>query len=249
MVRTLLIRGMLVGILAGCLGFCFAWLFGEPRVDLAIAFESRMRQMAGQPPEPVLVGRTVQSTLGLLTGIVVYGTALGGIFALVFAAAQGRLGTIRARGTAALIAAAAFVALIVVPQIKYPANPPSIGSPGTIGLRTAAYFGMVALSVGAGIVGFSLGRSLSTRRDLWTACLAGGGAYLALVVVAMQLLPVVDEVPAGFSGVTLWQFRLASLGTNLVVWTVLALVFGALTERSMTRSSVVGIRPAGTSAR
>ena len=94
MVRTLLIRGMLVGILAGLLGFCFAWLFGEPQVDLAIAFETHMHQLAGNPPEAELVSRAVQSTVGLLTGLTIYGTALGGIFALVFAFAQGRLGNV-----------------------------------------------------------------------------------------------------------------------------------------------------------
>ena len=71
MVRMLLIRGMLVGILAGLLAFAFAWLVGEPQVDLAIAFETHMHQLAGEAPEPELVSRAIQSTLGLLTGILV----------------------------------------------------------------------------------------------------------------------------------------------------------------------------------
>ena len=236
MVRTLLIRGMLVGIFAGLLGFCFAWLFGEPQVDLAIAFETHMHQLAGDPPEPELVSRTVQSTIGLLTGVTIYGTALGGIFALVFAFAQGRLGSIGARGTTALLGGAAFVVLILVPQIKYPANPPSIGNPETIGIRTAAYFGMVALSVGAGVVALNLGRALRARQGVWNAALAAAATYLVLAAIAMLLLPVVNEVPAGFSAVTLWHFRLASLGINLVVWASLALIFGSLTERAQVLS-------------
>ena len=83
MVRALLIRGMLAGVFAGLLACGFAWLFGEPQVNLAIAFEQHMHQMAGEAPEPELVSRAVQSTAGLLTGILVYGCALGGIFALV----------------------------------------------------------------------------------------------------------------------------------------------------------------------
>ena len=227
---------MLVGIFAGLLGFCFAWLFGEPQVDLAIAFETHMHQLAGDPPEPELVSRTVQSTIGLLTGVTIYGTALGGIFALVFAFAQGRLGSIGARGTTALLGGAAFVVLILVPQIKYPANPPSIGNPETIGIRTAAYFGMVALSVGAGVVALNLGRALRARQGVWNAALAAAATYLVLAAIAMLLLPVVNEVPAGFSAVTLWHFRLASLGINLVVWASLALIFGSLTERAQVLS-------------
>ena len=52
MVRALLVRGMLAGALAGLLAFAFAWLFGEPQVNLAIGFEEHMRQMAGEAPEP-----------------------------------------------------------------------------------------------------------------------------------------------------------------------------------------------------
>lgn len=42
MMRALLIRGMLVGILAGVLAFGVARIFGEPQVDRAIAFEEQM---------------------------------------------------------------------------------------------------------------------------------------------------------------------------------------------------------------
>src|SRR5262249_47753570 len=73
------------GILAGHLAFGLAWLFGEPQADLAIAFEDHMHQMAGEAQEQELVSRALQSTVGLLMGVVVYGCALGGIFALVFA--------------------------------------------------------------------------------------------------------------------------------------------------------------------
>ena len=113
MVRGLLVRGMLAGVLAGLLAVGFGWVFGEPPIDLAIGFEEHMHHMAGAPEEPELVSRAVQSTLGLLTGVVVYASALGGIFALVFAYAQGRVGRLSPRATAALLAA-----LIFIPQIK-----------------------------------------------------------------------------------------------------------------------------------
>src|SRR5215469_14054438 len=132
MVRALLVRGMLIGVLAGLLASGFAWIYGEPEVDLAIGFEQHAHHMAGEAPEAELVSRSIQSTVGLLTGVVVYGAALGGLFALAFACAYGRLGALGARATASLLAVAGFVTLILVPQIKYPANPPAIGEPETI---------------------------------------------------------------------------------------------------------------------
>ena len=42
MVGNILLRGMLVGLVAGLLTFAFLKTFGEPQVDRAIAFESQI---------------------------------------------------------------------------------------------------------------------------------------------------------------------------------------------------------------
>lgn len=242
MVRGLLVRGMLAGLAAGIVAFAFAWVFGEPQVNLAITFETHMRQVAGGAPEPEIVSRAVQSTIGLLTGVTVYGAALGGIFALVFAYAQGRIGRIGPRAMAAVLAVSGFVVLILVPQVKYPANPPSIGNPETIGSRTALYFTMIALSAVAAVAAVSTGRQLVRRLGGWNAAIAAGIAYLVVVAAGMLILPPVNEVPADFSAVTLWNFRLASLGIETVLWTGLGLVFGVLAERQLAPRSRRALR-------
>ena len=158
MVRTLLIRGMLVGLVAGLLVFSFGKLFGEPQVDRAITFETAMDEAKanmtkGMPMpaknEPELVSREVQANFGLFTGVVVYSTAFGGLFALVFAFAYGRLGNLSPRAVSALLAAGGIVALCIVPNLKYPADPPSVGEPETIGMRTGFYFLMMLISIAA----------------------------------------------------------------------------------------------------
>ncbi|MGC9671302.1 CbtA family protein [Planosporangium sp. 12N6] len=231
--RTLLVRGMLVGIAGGLLAYLFATAFGEPPVDSAIAFEA-----AHTPPgdhDHELVSRTIQSTIGLATAVVVYGAALGGIFALAFAVAYGRLGRLPARATALLVAAAGFVAVELVPFLKYPANPPAVGAEETIGRRTALYFTMIGITVAAAIGATLLGRNLTARLGAWNAVLVAVGVFVALVAVAAALLPAVNEVPADFPATVLWHFRLASLGTQLVLWATLGLLFGALTDRSQRR--------------
>jgi Probable cobalt transporter subunit (CbtA) len=237
MVRALLVRGMLVGALAGLLASGFAWVVGEPQIDLAIAFEHHVDQMAGESPEPELVSRSVQSTVGLLTGIVVYGCALGGIFALVFAYAYGRIGVLSPRGTAAALAAAGFITLILVPQLKYPANPPAVGDPATIGARTALYFTMIALSVIAAVAALSTARQLARRFGVWNGAIAAGTAYAVVITAGMLILPAVNEVPADFPATTLWNFRLASLGIEALLWTTLGLAFGPLAESRMAAKS------------
>ncbi len=82
-IHSLLVRGMLVGFIAGLLAFGFAKTFGEPNVDRSIAFEEAACARTGEAPDVELVSREVQAGLGLLTGSVVYAVALGGLFSIV----------------------------------------------------------------------------------------------------------------------------------------------------------------------
>jgi predicted cobalt transporter CbtA len=245
MVGRLLLRGMLVGVLAGLLAFGFARIFGEPQVDRAIALEGTLGHShdhgdhaaaapaGGDEEEPV--SRETQAGLGLLTGAVVYGAAIGGLFALVFAFTYGRVGRLDARATAALLALGAFLALVVVPGLKYPANPPAVGNPDTIGERTTLFFVMLAISVAALVLAVNLALGLARRHSGWSAGLIAGAVYIAIIAVAQIALPVVNDVPEGFPADLLWQFRIASLGMHAVLWTTIGLAFGALAERSFAR--------------
>jgi len=231
MARSLLVREMLVGLLAGLLAFVFARWVGEPEVERAIAFETRMDQAQGKSPEPEMVSRGVQKSVGLLTGVVVYGTAIGGLFGLVFAFAYGRMGITHPRMLSAVLAALGFVAIVLVPTLKYPANPPSVGNPETIGLRTAAFFLLIAISVAAMVLALQLRRTFSIRLGNWNSSLLAAALFLAVMVIVGYLLPVIDEVPAGFPVTLMWRFRIAALGMQAVMWATLGILFGWLTER------------------
>ena len=231
MVGNLLIRGMSVGVLAGLLAFVFAYVFGEPWVDWAIGFEGKMDAMKGMAEEPELVSRGVQSTFGLLTGVIVMGAALGGIFSIAYAFALGRLGRLSAPGTAVVVAVACFVTFVLVPQIKFPANPPSIGNPDTIVARTGLYFTMLGTSVLIAILCTMLARSWSQRHSAWLSTLMGIALYAVLMGIAMKALPTVDEVPDGFAANALWHFRLASIGIGAVICGTLGIAFGYIAER------------------
>jgi predicted cobalt transporter CbtA len=232
MTRTLLLRGMLAGFVAGLFVFAFARWIGEPQVDRAIAFETSMDQAKGEAPEPEMVSRKIQKSLGLLTGAVVYSTALGGIFGLVFAYGRGRLSLARPRVFAALLAAIGFVTVVLVPSLKYPANPPSVGNPETIGVRTGAYFLLIAISLTTMILTVKVGRHLSKHLGAWDASILSALLFLSLVGFAAHFLPPIDEVPAGFPASLLWKFRIASWETQVVLWSMLGLLFGWFTERS-----------------
>jgi hypothetical protein len=243
---------MIVGFVAALLSFGLLKTVGEPAVDRAIAFESAMDEAkanaehdaaavrgenpAPAEPEPELVSRPIQGGIGLFTGVAVYNVAFGGLFALAFAICYGRIGDWSPRVTAAALALSGFLALYAVPIIKYPANPPAIGNPDTIGIRTAIYFGMMLLSLASMIAAWNVRNRLVDQLGAWNATLVGAAVYIVAVVILALAMPPLNEVPEGFPAVVLWQFRMASLGAQAVMWAVIGLGFGAWVEHDIAQA-------------
>jgi predicted cobalt transporter CbtA len=236
MTRMLLVRGLWVGLVAGLLVLGFAYLFGETSIDRAIDFEEQAARVTGGHSETALVSRSVQSTIGLATATAVYGVAFGGIFALVFAGVSDRVGHLRPRTTAALLALLGFVSVSLVPFLKYPANPPAANNPASIDERTGLYVAMVLISVAVAIAAIALGRRLAPGFGVWNATLLSAAAFVLVVASVGLALPTVNETPADFPATVLYQFRVASLGSQAVLWATLGLLFGWLTERSLPQA-------------
>ncbi len=244
MLRTLLICGLLAGLLAGLASFGTASLIGEPALNEAIAYEE-----ANAPPEPAVaadghtthshdegttVSRGTQSTFGLLTATSVYGLAFGGLFALFFSFAYGRLLEASPRVTATWLGFFGFLVVFLVPFLKYPATPPAIGDPETIGDRTLLYFGMITISLLAAFIAYRTRAALQQVRPE-VASLLGVVTFLVIVIAAGLALPGVNEIPADFSAVTLWEFRIGTIGTQLTLWAVLTVAFSYGAQHVMTR--------------
>ncbi|WP_327090326.1 CbtA family protein [Nonomuraea sp. NBC_01738] len=246
MIRTLVVRGLLVGLLAGLVAGTFAFVFGEPRVDAAIALEEAAAAAEPAPAptveeaghdhgEDAVVSRPAQKAgLFLATGL--YGLAVGGVFALVYAGLRGRVGP-RGDGALALTTAGtAFVAIILVPFLKYPANPPAVGDPETINSRTILY--VVLILVGLLSVAVAVATARRVSAGSWPRWVATVAAFLVPVVAAWLLLPTINEVPDGFPASLLWEFRVASLGTQLVFWTAFGVLFGWVSDRVAKRPAL-----------
>ncbi|MEU8541283.1 CbtA family protein [Streptomyces sp. NPDC048717] len=249
LVGKLLARGMLAGLLAGLFAFGVAYVAGEPSVDASIAVEeaasahehtaAHTHGGAGaaeagteKTDEEEIVSRDLQSTAGLATGVLVYGVALGGIVSLAFCFVLGRAGRFGPKATATLVAAAAFTTVTLVPFLKYPATPPAVGNPDTIGQRTTLYFLMILLSVLLGIAAVVAGRRLAPRLGNWNATVVAGAGFVAATVLACVFLPDNgDAVQPEFPAAVLWEFRVTSLGVQATLWVVFALAFGLLAER------------------
>ena len=228
MISAYLRRGMAAGLLAGLLAGLFAFSVGEPLLDRALAIEEAS---AGAHHEEEVFSRPTQKA-GLFFATGLFGVTVGGIFGLVFAVFRGRLAANGDLRRSVYLAGTLFAGAFLIPFLKYPANPPAVGDPETIGARTAAYFTLVALSLLILLGAWLLSRRLRERGVETSRRRAILGAGTALMVAALFLAlpagPSAGDFPAGL----LWGFRLSSFGTQLVFWAGLGVVFGLLCERA-----------------
>ena len=232
MVSAYLRRGLAAGLLAGLLAGLFAFFVGEPLLDRAIAMEEAP---AGAHHDEEVFSRPTQKA-GLFFATGLFGATVGGVFGLAFAFFRGRLASDSDFKRSVYLTGALFAGAFLIPFLKYPANPPAVGDPSTIGARTAAYFALVALSLLAVLAAWLAARRLRELGVETPGRRAAVGAGLLLVVSILFLTFPPAASTGGFPSGLLWGFRLSSFGTQLVFWAGLGTLFGLLCERANRRS-------------
>jgi hypothetical protein len=272
MEKHLIWRGALAGAIGGVLAFIFARIFAEPVIQQAIDYESNrdaaqeaLDKAAGLPAggaEMEVFSRAVQANIGIGVGIILFGAAMGSLFAVAYTLYLGRAGRVRPRNLALLVAGGGLAGMYLVPFVKYPANPPAIGHGDTIQLRSTFYLLMVACSVLFLVLTVWLGKRLQPRFGTWNATLIAGGVFIVATAIVMLILPSFGEFAAnqqfhsatetpqpltgpngqivfpGFPADLLYSFRLYSVGAQLILWTTIGLVFAPMAERLLAPKTV-----------
>ncbi|RWY80501.1 hypothetical protein EHI44_29725 [Rhizobium leguminosarum] len=233
MVQRLLLAGMLSGLIVALFAFSFARVYAEPTIERAIALEEGVAH-GHDAAEEGTVSRSTQRNAGLLTGLAAYCAALGGVLAVGSACVHGRL-SLRPRSTVWLLALIGYVALALVPQLKYPASPPGVGNADTIGSRTQLYFLIVIAS--AVCMAASAWIAYRTRRRVGpvTAVSIGIGLFIALTAVSTTTMPAISETSRDFPRGLLFEFRVYAALLQLIVWGGLGLLFGQAAEHVVKR--------------
>jgi hypothetical protein len=235
-VASLLRRGLAAGLLAGLVAGLFYLIAGEPVIQQALRYES-----AAPGGHAVEVFSRGTQRVGLVAGVVLYGTAMGGVFGFLYALLEPRLARGPAWDRSLRLAAVAFASAWLVPFLKYPSNPPGVGDPATGAERTRLYLTMLAVSLGASVGAWLLSRYLAGRAvPRAPRQLAVGAAYLAVILAAYALLlevPQETSVPAA----VLWDARKASAAGQALLWLALGVSFGwlSLWAESRGRSRAV----------
>jgi len=135
------------GLVAGLLASVFHAVATEPIIDEAIALE-QLHHGEEEASDPV-VPREVQK-VGLFVGWLILGVAYAALLGVVYAIARmhGWLGPSLIGPM--LLAAVAYLGIALFPALKYPANPPGVGDPETIGFRQLTFVASWVVATGPG---------------------------------------------------------------------------------------------------
>jgi hypothetical protein len=223
-----LTRALIAGALAGIAGALFLWVAGEPVIRRALDVEAE-RSHGDESEHVEMFTRGVQVVGGMLAAVL-YGVLLAVVFGLVFMAVRHRTALATDFQRAVALAGCAFAALGLIPALKYPANPPAVGDPETVGQRTVLY--LILLAIGVLVIYTAWRGARALRAAGWpqhrrVPLVAGAvAAALALTYAVLPASPdvVPDDVPADL----LWRFRVMSLAGLAIMWGTLGLTFGWL---------------------
>jgi hypothetical protein len=224
-IKAFLWRGATAGAIAGVLAAIFQWLVTEREIRAALAIEA-----AANPGGDAMFTRSTQVVGGMLA-VGIYGICLGVVFSFALAVCAPLLRGDTWFARSIRLSSMLFVGWVLIPQLKYPANPPAVGDPDTIGQRTAWYvallvIGLLAVFGCAALWRWATARGLDDAVRFSLVAVVGGG----VVGVAYAMLPANPDdntAPANL----IWRFRLESLVGNVIIWFGIAAAFGLLARQ------------------
>ena len=181
-------RGLAAGAAGGAVAALFLRIVTETQIGFALKFEDAAG--IGAPPgEAAEFTRGVQHVGGMVAAVL-FGAVLGLVLGVTSAALRHRIAGTNEFQRVAKVAAAAFVAVTLLPALKYPPNPPTVGNPDTIGTRTASYLSLMLASMLIVLAAWWLWERLTRQGIDGAARVAlGGGAFVLMVTAAFLIWP------------------------------------------------------------
>jgi predicted cobalt transporter CbtA len=219
-----LVSGCIAGTVHGLVNLAIV----EPYLDTAIDIENQNMFESGKAEDTPHFWveyhsyRVWQKGGQMLAGAIL-GTSLGALFGIVFAYAKNVLPGGNLIKKALVLSLIMWATLYLIPFVKYPANPPTVGDPETIILRQSLYIGFIAIS-GFGALGFY---QMYKKIDKKILAFAGYAAFIVAVFVALPPNP--DAVTAPSELVN--AFRATSAISVSVFWLAVALILGTLWQK------------------
>jgi len=221
---------LLAGCFAGTLHGLANLAIVEPYLDEAIGIENQNLFESGEEEDTPQFQAEYESYRiwqkgGQVLAGAILGTSMGALFGIVFAFSKNVLPGEHHVKKALVLSGIMFVTIYLIPFLKYPANPPTVGDADTVVLRSILYLSFIAIS-GLGAVGFyQLFKRLQKRKRIFA--IIGYAAFISAVFFLMPENP--DEVTAPMELVN--GFRIMSVVAVSIFWIAVAVILGAFWQK------------------
>lgn len=228
---------LISGALAGTIHGVANLILVEPYLDTAIGIENQHLFASGEEKDTPEFRAEFDSYRywqkgGQVLAGAILGTSIGALFGLVYAYSRSSLpGRTDLKKTFTL-AAIMWLAIYFIPFLKYPANPPTVGDPETVILRSILYLSFITIS-GFGAVGFyQLYKKLQSQKKI--VAFVGYAIFISIVFVVMPPNP--DEISAPMELVN--DFRTMSVIAVSVFWVSVATILGVFWSKFRPDSQI-----------
>ena len=221
-----LISGAFAGLIHGTVNFAIV----EPYLDQAIGIENQNLFATGEEKDTSefwveYEGYRIWQKSGQILAGVILGTSIGALFGIVFALSRNSLPGNNDVKKALVLAGVMWFTMVVIPFLKYPANPPTVGDPETVVLRSILYLSFITIS-GFGAVGFyKLSQKFQSKRKL--VAIIGYSIFISVVFFVMPENP--DEITAPMDLVN--EFRIMSFLGVTSFWISIGVILGLFWNR------------------
>ena len=222
-----LLSGCFAGIIYGVLNLIIV----EPYLDSAINIENQNLFSSGEEIDgpqfwvEYYEYRSWQKGGQILAGAIL-GTSIGSLFGIVYALSKKSLPSRNNIGKTLILAGLMWFTLFVIPFLKYPANPPTVGDGETVVLRGILYLTLIAISGFLAIGFYQIFKRLKAKNKILP--IIGYGVLISLVFFLMPENP--DEISTSMELVN--GFRAVAFLTGTVFWFTLALFLGVFWQKT-----------------
>ena len=234
-IAIVLVSGAIGGLVHGTVNFAIV----EPYLDQAIGLENESLFASGEAEDTLEFWaeyesyRIWQKSGQVLAGVIL-GLAMGSLFGIVYSLSKNSLPGKNDISKAVILSGIMWTVLYLIPFLKYPANPPTVGDAETVVLRMILYVSFIIISGVAVVVFYKLSKKLNGNKKY--LALIGYAGMIVIAFIAMPDNP--DEITAPIELVE--GFRGASFIAVSAYWLTLGLILGGFVEKLQERLNLRG---------
>jgi len=221
-----LVSGAFAGTIHGMVNFAIV----EPYLDQAIGIENQNLFASSEEKDTPefwveYEGYRVWQKSGQILSGAILGTSIGSLFGIVFALSRNSLPGNNNIKKAVVLAGIMWFTIFLIPFLKYPANPPTVGDPETVVLRSILYLSLIAISGFGAVAFYKLSKKFQNNKKV--VALIGYGVFISIVFFAMPENP--DEITAPMNLVN--EFRIMSFLGVSSFWVSIGVILGFFWNR------------------